>query len=78
VTWLDSVEARASGPAVVGETPSELEAVTALHVSNAAFVRGLGGSGVAWYREHLCDDFVCTLATGGAAAPAGLTRGTIY
>jgi ketosteroid isomerase-like protein len=31
---------------------------------NAHYIRAFAESDVAWYREHLADDFVCTLADG--------------
>jgi hypothetical protein len=42
----------------------ESQAVAALHVLNAAWVRAFAESDSAWYSEHLKGDFVCTLADG--------------
>ncbi len=41
-----------------------LEAVATLHELNAHYIRAFVESDTTWYREHLSDDFVCTLADG--------------
>jgi ketosteroid isomerase-like protein len=43
---------------------AESETVAALHTLNAEYIRAFVDSDVAWYREHLSDDFVCSLADG--------------
>ena len=43
---------------------AESEAVAALHALNAEYIRAFLESDVAWYAEHLSDDFVCSLADG--------------
>jgi ketosteroid isomerase-like protein len=43
---------------------AESEAVATLHALNAEYIRAFLESDVAWYAEHLSDDFVCTLADG--------------
>ncbi len=40
------------------------DAVATLHDLNAHYIRAFVESDVAWYGEHLSDDFVCTLADG--------------
>jgi ketosteroid isomerase-like protein len=42
----------------------EAEAVARLHQLNAEYIRAFVESDVEWYREHLSDDFVCSLADG--------------
>lgn len=42
----------------------QADAVALLHDLNAHYIRAFVESDVAWYREHLSDDFVCTLADG--------------
>jgi ketosteroid isomerase-like protein len=42
----------------------ESEAVATLHRLNARSIRAFADSDIAWYGEHLGDDFVCTLADG--------------
>jgi Domain of unknown function (DUF4440) len=75
VTTAESSGPRASTPAVLEETRSESEVVAALQVVNAEFVRGFGGSDAAWYRAHLRDDFVCTLADGRRINKSEFLRG---
>jgi hypothetical protein len=55
---------RAFDAAAVEERCRESEAVAAIHLLNAEFIRGFAESDVTWYREHLRDDFVCTLVDG--------------
>jgi ketosteroid isomerase-like protein len=43
---------------------AEADAVSALHDLNAHYIRAFVEADVEWYREHLSDDFVCTLADG--------------
>ena len=43
---------------------AETDAVAALHELNAHYIRAFVEANVDWYREHLSDDFVCTLADG--------------
>ncbi len=43
---------------------AEAEAVATLHELNAEYIRAFVESDAEWYREHLSDDFVCTLADG--------------
>jgi hypothetical protein len=43
---------------------AEADAVATLHRLNADYVRAFAEADTAWYREHLSDDFVCTLADG--------------
>jgi ketosteroid isomerase-like protein len=45
-------------------TLDEAEAVATLHDLNAHYIRAFVESDTSWYREHLSDDFVCTLADG--------------
>ncbi len=42
----------------------QADAVARLHDLNAHYIRAFVESDVAWYGEHLSDDFVCTLADG--------------
>jgi ketosteroid isomerase-like protein len=46
------------------EAAAESEAVAELHALNADYIRAFVESDVVWYREHLSDDFVCSLADG--------------
>jgi ketosteroid isomerase-like protein len=48
----------------VGASIAEADAVAALHELNARYIRAFVEADVDWYREHLSDDFVCTLADG--------------
>jgi len=43
---------------------AEADAVSELHELNAHYIRAFVEADVDWYREHLGDDFVCTLADG--------------
>jgi len=43
---------------------AEADAVASLHELNAHYIRAFVESDTDWYREHLSDDFVCTLANG--------------
>jgi len=43
---------------------AETDAVAALHDLNAHYIRAFVEADVEWYREHLGDDFVCTLVDG--------------
>jgi ketosteroid isomerase-like protein len=43
---------------------AEAEAVAILHRLNAEYIRAFVESDAEWYREHLSDDFVCSLADG--------------
>jgi ketosteroid isomerase-like protein len=43
---------------------AEADAVAALHELNAHYIRAFVEADVDWYREHLSNDFVCTLADG--------------
>jgi hypothetical protein len=43
---------------------AETDAVAALHELNAHYIRAFVKADVEWYREHLSDDFACTLADG--------------
>lgn len=43
---------------------AEADAVAELHALNAHYIRAFVEADVGWYREHLSDDFVCTLADG--------------
>jgi ketosteroid isomerase-like protein len=49
---------------VVTAATGEDEAVAALHDLNAQYIRAFVESDIAWYDEHLGEDFVCTLADG--------------
>ena len=42
----------------------DAEAVATLHDLNAEYIGAFVEADAAWYREHLSDDFVCTLADG--------------
>lgn len=48
----------------VAAITAQAEAVAALHELNAHYIRAFVESDTDWYREHLSDDFVCTLANG--------------
>ncbi len=48
----------------VAAADAEAAAVAALHELNAHYIRAFVESDTEWYREHLSDDFVCTLADG--------------
>jgi ketosteroid isomerase-like protein len=43
---------------------AEADAVSDLHELNAQYIRAFVEADVEWYREHLSEDFVCTLADG--------------
>jgi ketosteroid isomerase-like protein len=43
---------------------TEAETVAILHRLNADYVNAFARSDTDWYSEHLCEDFVCTLAEG--------------
>jgi ketosteroid isomerase-like protein len=43
---------------------AEADAVATLHDLNAEYIRAFVESDTNWYRAHLSDDFVCTLADG--------------
>jgi ketosteroid isomerase-like protein len=43
---------------------AEANAVSDLHELNAQYIRAFVEADVQWYREHLSEDFVCTLADG--------------
>ena len=43
---------------------AEADAVAVLHELNAHYIRAFVEADVEWYRGHLSDDFVCTLADG--------------
>ena len=43
---------------------AEADAVATLHELNAHYIRAFVEADVDWYREHLADDFVCSLADG--------------
>jgi ketosteroid isomerase-like protein len=51
-------------PKPVPAATAEAEAVATLHELNAHYIRAFVESDTAWYREHLSDDFACTLADG--------------
>lgn len=51
-------------PDSVAAASAEADAVATLHELNAHYVRAFAESDIAWYSEHLSDDFVCTLADG--------------
>jgi ketosteroid isomerase-like protein len=51
-------------PELLPDETRESEPVAALHDLNAQYIRAFVESDVAWYRRHLSDDFVCTLADG--------------
>jgi ketosteroid isomerase-like protein len=55
---------------------AEAEAVATLHELNAEYIRAFVESDVEWYREHLSDDFVCTLADGRRIGKAEFLLGT--
>jgi ketosteroid isomerase-like protein len=55
---------RTLDPEPVAAAAEEAEAVAELHRLNAEYIRAYVESDVAWYDEHLSDDFVCTLADG--------------
>ena len=48
----------------VEASAAEAEAVATLHRLNAEYIRAFLESDVEWYRQHLSDDFVCSLADG--------------
>jgi hypothetical protein len=48
----------------IAAATAEAEAVATLHDLNAQYIRAFVESDTGWYREHLGDDFVCTLADG--------------
>ncbi len=48
----------------IAAATAEAEAVATLHELNAHYIRAFVESDTEWYREHLGDDFVCTLADG--------------
>ena len=43
---------------------AEADAVAVLHELNGHYIRAFVEADVEWYREHLSEDFVCTLADG--------------
>lgn len=43
---------------------AEAEAVATLHRLNADSIRAFAEADLEWYRQHLSDDFVCTLTDG--------------
>jgi len=51
-------------PNRVSAATAGAEAVATLHDLNAHCIRAFVESDTAWYREHLGDDFSCTLADG--------------
>jgi ketosteroid isomerase-like protein len=51
-------------PHFVAAATAEAAAVATLHDLNAHYIRAFVESDMAWYSEHLSDDFVCTLADG--------------
>lgn len=51
-------------PDLVAAAIDEAGAVAVLHDLNANYIRAFAESDVAWYHEHLAEDFVCTLADG--------------
>ncbi len=51
-------------PDFITAATGEDDAVAALHGLNADYIRAFVESDIAWYREHLGEDFVCTLADG--------------
>ena len=51
-------------PDLVAAAIGEAETVAILYDLNANYIRAFAESDVVWYREHLADDFVCTLADG--------------
>jgi hypothetical protein len=53
---------------------AEAETVTSLQHLNAQAVRALAWSDAAWLREHLSDDFVCTLTNGRRLDRAGFLQ----
>lgn len=50
--------------AVAEARAEEAEAVCELHRLNAHYIRSFVEADVAWYDEHLSDDFTCSLADG--------------
>jgi ketosteroid isomerase-like protein len=63
-------------PDVVAAATREDEAVAALHDLNAQYIRAFVESDIAWYNEHLGEDFVCTLADGRRINKAEFLRRT--
>ena len=61
---------------LVTAATGEDEAVAELHDLNAAYIRAFVESDTAWYRKHLGDDFVCTLADGRRINKAEFLRRT--
>ena len=51
-------------PAAIAAAACEAEAVATLHELNTHYIRAFAEGDVAWYGEHLSEDFVCTLADG--------------
>jgi ketosteroid isomerase-like protein len=51
-------------PDPVAAAAAEIETVAILHDLNAHYIRAFVESDTTWYRDHLSDDFVCTLADG--------------
>jgi hypothetical protein len=51
-------------PDPVAAATAGSDAVATLHDLNAHYIRAFVESDTNWYREHLSDDFVCTLADG--------------
>jgi ketosteroid isomerase-like protein len=55
---------------------STLSTVSELHELNADYIRAFVESDVAWYLEHLSEDFVCTLGDGRRIDKAEFLRRT--
>jgi Domain of unknown function (DUF4440) len=53
---------------------AEAETVASLHQLNTEAVCALARSETSWFREHLIDDFVCTLADGRRLDRGGFLR----
>src|SRR6266542_6139313 len=51
-------------PELLSPETRESEVVAALHELNAQYIGAFVESDVTWYRRHLSEDFVCTLADG--------------
>jgi ketosteroid isomerase-like protein len=60
----------------VAAAVGEAEAVATLHELNAHYIRAFVESDSAWYREHLSEDFLCTLADGQRINRAEFLRRT--
>jgi ketosteroid isomerase-like protein len=59
---------------LVAAATEQVAAVAELHDLNAQYIRAFVQSDVAWYEEHLSEDFVCTLVDGRRIAKGEFLR----